>query len=63
MMTLWVPPSVYGVFQTQYIRMLGQHYKYNGDLLTYFLDAKLKQCSQVKLKIKCLNLWLTVSLT
>ncbi len=30
--------------------MLGQHHKFDVDLLSYFLDAKLKHCSQMKLK-------------
>ncbi len=32
------------------IRMLGQHHKFDVDLLSYILDAKLKHCSQMKLK-------------
>ncbi len=53
-MTFWVPlPSK---FFRHYNRMLGQHYKADVDLLSYFLDAKLKHCSQMKLNIMCLQL-------
>ncbi len=41
---------------TQYITMLGQHRKLDVDLLSYFLDAKLKHSSKMKLKTKCLQL-------
>ncbi len=36
------------------MRMLGQHHKFDMDLLSYFLDAKIKHCSQMQLKTKCL---------
>ncbi len=37
--------------------MLGQRHKFNVDLLSYFLDAKLKHCREMKLKTKCLQLY------
>ncbi len=36
---------------SQYIRKSSQHYRFNVDLLSYFADAKLKHCSQMKLKL------------
>ena len=32
--------------------MFGQHFKFDMDLLSYFPDAKLQRCSQMKLKLK-----------
>ncbi len=36
--------------------MFGQHHNFDMDLVSYFLDAKLKLCSQMKLKTKYLLL-------
>ncbi len=37
-------------------RMFDQHHKFDVDLLSDFLDAKLKHCSQMKLRTKCSQL-------
>ena len=38
------------------IGMLGQRYKFDVDQLSFLLDAKLKHCSQIKLKTNCVKL-------
>ncbi len=43
------------------MRLLGQHHKFVVDLLSYFLDAKMKHSSQMKLKTKCLQLCVGLS--
>ncbi len=44
--------------------MLRQRHKFDVDLLSYFLDAKLKHCSQMKLDLGFQNLstWLCIEL-
>ncbi len=50
------PLSALKAFLMQDIRMLDQHHKFDVNMLSYFLDAKLKQnCSQLKLKTKCFS--------
>ncbi len=50
-MTFWVP-SLPSKYFRHYISLFSQHHKFDVDLLSYFLDAKLKHCSEMKLKTK-----------
>ncbi len=50
-MAVWGPPLASQFKKTQYIRMLGPHGKFDVDLFSYFLDARLKDCSQCKVLI------------
>ncbi len=54
---LFGPCSAFTVSWTHHVRMLGRHYKFDVDLLSYVADTKVKHCSQMKLSTKCVHLY------
>ncbi len=52
----WGPLCVFKVFETQYIRMLGQDHTFEVDQLSYVADAQLLPCTQMKLGGKYVQL-------